>query len=182
MVTNLLRVLMYLKLLFYCDISLLTLNWMCVLKAMQFCVIYCMYMYCRYGMGAIWNKLSVFNHSKYMDPSMKMVSIHTRFDCFQNLALCTLLDPFTFLVHFGSFQLSADGSKLLYIAERKKPESVSYFKKQDKDEGKDPPVKVKWLMSLMSMFVSIIISMGRVKYQLSIPKLQYSGKVWRSCV
>ena len=31
--------------------------------------------------------------------------------------------------HFSSFQLSSDGSKLLYIAEKKVPESVSYFKR-----------------------------------------------------
>ena len=31
--------------------------------------------------------------------------------------------------HFSSFQLSSDGSKLLYIAEKKIPESVSYFKR-----------------------------------------------------
>ena len=56
-------------------------------------------------------------------------------------------------VHFGSFQLSADGSKLLYIAEKKKTESVSYFKKLDKDKDKDAPVKVKWWMSLV-LFLS----------------------------
>lgn len=33
------------------------------------------------------------------------------------------------IVHFGSFQLCSDGSKLLYIAEKKRPEAVSYFKK-----------------------------------------------------
>ena len=30
---------------------------------------------------------------------------------------------------FASFQLSSDGTKLLYIAEKKVPEGVSYFKK-----------------------------------------------------
>ena len=50
---------------------------------------------------------------------------------------------FPVLDHFGSFQLSADGSRLLYIAERKKPDSVSFFKKQDcPEEGKDTVVRV----------------------------------------
>ena len=32
-------------------------------------------------------------------------------------------------VHFGSFHLSASGRKLLYIAEREKPKTISFFKK-----------------------------------------------------
>ena len=49
------------------------------------------------------------------------------------------------LVHFGSFHLSADGSHLLYIAERKKADSVSYFRKQDHlEDDKDTPVKVSY--------------------------------------
>ena len=31
--------------------------------------------------------------------------------------------------HFGSFQLSANGESLLYIAEKEKPKATSYFKK-----------------------------------------------------
>ena len=47
-------------------------------------------------------------------------------------------------VHFGSFQLSADGSYLLYIAEREKPESCSFFKKpSDQESGKDAPIQVQ---------------------------------------
>ena len=49
------------------------------------------------------------------------------------------------IVHFGSFQLSGDGSNLLYIAERKKTESVSYFQKQA-DKHKDTPVKVRLIL------------------------------------
>ncbi len=46
-------------------------------------------------------------------------------------------------VHFGSFQLSADGSYLLYIAEREKPESYSFFKKpSDEEKGKNAPIQV----------------------------------------
>ena len=46
-------------------------------------------------------------------------------------------------VHFGSFQLSADGSHLLYIADREKPETCSFFKKQsDQEDGKNAPVQV----------------------------------------
>lgn len=35
------------------------------------------------------------------------------------------------LDQFSSFQLSSDGSKLLYIAEKKVPDSTSYFKKDN---------------------------------------------------
>ena len=46
-------------------------------------------------------------------------------------------------VHFGSFQLSADGSHLLYIAEREKPESCSFFKKpSDEEKDKNAPIQV----------------------------------------
>lgn len=38
---------------------------------------------------------------------------------------------FLFLDQFSSFQLSSDGSKLLYIAEKKVPDSTSYFKKDN---------------------------------------------------
>uniref|UniRef100_A0A1X7UL96 Acylamino-acid-releasing enzyme N-terminal domain-containing protein n=1 Tax=Amphimedon queenslandica TaxID=400682 RepID=A0A1X7UL96_AMPQE len=41
---------------------------------------------------------------------------------------------------FSSFQLSSDGSKLLYVAEKKVPDSISYFKKNngDEDKGSEP--------------------------------------------
>ena len=42
----------------------------------------------------------------------------------------TLFSSSLFLDQFSSFQLSSDGSKLLYVAERNRPESVSFFKKQ----------------------------------------------------
>ena len=32
--------------------------------------------------------------------------------------------------HFGSFQLSSDGLRLLYIAEKKKPKRCSFFKRK----------------------------------------------------
>ena len=37
---------------------------------------------------------------------------------------------------FASFQLSSDGKKLLYIAEKKQPEAVSFFKKTPRELGK----------------------------------------------
>ena len=48
------------------------------------------------------------------------------------------------LEYFGSFELCFDGSKLLYVAERKDPESVSYFKKtvSEEKEDKEKPEKV----------------------------------------
>ncbi|XP_019853674.1 PREDICTED: acylamino-acid-releasing enzyme-like isoform X2 [Amphimedon queenslandica] len=41
---------------------------------------------------------------------------------------------------FSSFQLSSDGSKLLYVAEKKVPDSIPYFKKNngDEDKGSEP--------------------------------------------
>ena len=46
-----------------------------------------------------------------------------------NLGYIFFLITYSLSDHFSSFQLSSDGSKLLYIAEKKVPESVSYFKR-----------------------------------------------------
>ncbi len=43
--------------------------------------------------------------------------------------------------HFGSFQLSSDGRQLLYIAEKEKPKTESYFKKENKSSTDQPPVE-----------------------------------------
>ena len=66
--------------------------------------------------------------------------------------------------HFGSFQLSPDGHQLLYIAEREKPKSESYFKKEAAStSGDQPPVeKVAILLCLgMLTFVNINNSRGQ---------------------
>ena len=49
---------------------------------------------------------------------------------------------FLFLDQFSSFQLSSDGSKLLYIAEKKVPDSTSYFKK---DNGTNSYTDIDWI-------------------------------------
>ena len=54
---------------------------------------------------------------------------------------------FLSIVHFGSVQLSSNGRHLLYVAEREKPKSCSFFKKQEKkkneeDEDNSQPVPV----------------------------------------
>ena len=46
-----------------------------------------------------------------------------------NLGYIFFLITYSLSDHFSSFQLSSDGSKLLYIAEKKIPESISYFKR-----------------------------------------------------
>ncbi|XP_064401064.1 acylamino-acid-releasing enzyme-like isoform X2 [Halichondria panicea] len=43
--------------------------------------------------------------------------------------------------HFGSFQLSSDGLQLLYIAEKEKPKTESYFKKDTKSTTDQPTVE-----------------------------------------
>ena len=69
-----------------------------------------------------------------------------------------LLSVPTPLVHFGSFQLSGDGSHLLYIAERKKPDSASYFKNQDHlEDSKDMAVKVSCCDSMSKIFLCVVV-------------------------
>ena len=46
------------------------------------------------------------------------------------------------LVHFGSFHVSSDGKKLLYVAEKKKPKATSFFAKSTPSKDDPPPAKV----------------------------------------
>ena len=46
-------------------------------------------------------------------------------------------------VHFGSFHLCSDNQHLLYIAEKKKEKTSSYFAKTDSSKEDPAPVKVR---------------------------------------
>ena len=68
---------------------------------------------------------------------MQAGSLYINFD--QSDFFYHLLPPLPPLppAHFGSFQLSPDGRQLLYVAEREKPKSCSFFKKEKEEkEGK----------------------------------------------
>ena len=64
-------------------------------------------------------------------------------------------------VHFGSFQLSADGSHLLYIAEREKPESCSFFKKPS-DEAPIQVCNVGLIVVPCAILVESSFSVGNI--------------------
>lgn len=68
---------------------------------------------------------------------------------------------------FSSFQLSYDGTKLLYIAEKKRPEAVSYFKKvtngdkdndeKDMEQGAENIFQESWGEQLSTVINPVVI-------------------------
>ena len=77
---------------------------------------------------------SLKKHGKINEDGKSVINCCEVKGCHKVTAFCvvtrTPLLPYTrSAAHFGSFQLSASGEWLLYIAEREKAKAISYFKK-----------------------------------------------------